>query len=196
MLTAGHTRLQHTLQALAAIPDAELAAVLRLFQPIHIAKDGFFVRAGERPSTIGFLVAGLLRLYYLDEDGNEWTKSFCVEGEFIGAYRALLENAPSQLFIQALEPTTLLVASYAAYQERSDQHICWQIVNRKLIERLFVKKEQRESAFLLDDATTRYQTFLAEYPSLEQRVKQHQIASYLGITPVSLSRLRAQLKRS
>jgi CRP-like cAMP-binding protein len=131
-------------------------------------------------------------LYYLDATGTEWTKSFCVAGNVVAAYSALLRGEPSRLYIQALEPSTLLIADFAAYQTLTLEHPCWQIVNCKLAESLFIKKEQRESELLLDDAPTRYQKFLDEYPGLEARVKQYHIASYLGITPVSLSRIRAQ----
>jgi CRP-like cAMP-binding protein len=142
------------------------------------------------------VVSGLLRLYYIDANGNEFIKSFCVENEIVAAYSALLLHEPSRLFIQALEPSTLLVADFAEYQAVSAQHACWQMVNSRIAETLFIKKEKREAALLLDDAETRYRAFLAEYPQLEQRVKQHHIASYLGITPVSLSRIRARLRRS
>jgi CRP-like cAMP-binding protein len=69
-----------------------------------------------------------------------------------------------------------------------------QQLNCKIAESLFIKKERREATLLLDDAKTRYLNFLEEYPGLETRLKQYHIASYLGITPVSLSRVRAQLK--
>lgn len=187
--------LSARLHALAALPDSEIVKARAIFQPQRLPRGGFFVRAGELPQTLGFVVSGLLRLYYLREDGSEYTKSFCVEHEFVGAYRALLCAEPSRLFIQALEPVTLLVARYQDYQTLSAGHPGWETVNRKLAERLFLKKEQRESALLLDDAQTRYIEFLAEYPGLEHRLKQHQIASYLGITPVSLSRIRARLRR-
>jgi CRP-like cAMP-binding protein len=131
-------------------------------------------------------------LYYRDARGTEWTKAFCLAGTVVAAYSALLRGEPSRLSIQALEPSTLLVADFDSYQTLTAEHPCWQIVNRKLAEGLFIKKEQRESELLLDDASTRYQNFLDEYPGLEARVKQYHIASYLGITPVSLSRIRAQ----
>lgn len=195
MASQGLIELSATLRALAALPDAEIARAQAIFAPRRLRPGAFFVQAGEQPATLGFVVAGLLRLYYLREDGSEYTKSFCAEREFVAAYRALLCAEPSRLFIQALEPSALLVAPYQAYQTLSAGHPGWETVNRKLAERLFLKKEQRESALLLDDAQTRYIDFLAEYPGLHHRLKQHQIASYLGITPVSLSRIRARLRR-
>lgn len=180
------------LQSLADIPHSEFERVRMVFRPACLAKGQYFIQAGEVPTTFGFLVSGLCRLYYLDTSGTEWTKSFCLANTVIAAYSALLLGEPSRLFIEALEDSTLLVADYAMYQTLTRDHPCWQILSGKFAEGLFIKKEQRESELLLDDAPTRYAKFLTEYPGLESRVKQYHIASYLGITPVSLSRIRAQ----
>ena len=122
------------------------------------------------------------------------TMSFCAENVFVAAYSALLMKQPSRLFIQALEDTKLLVADYSVYRSLSESQAGLQRLNCRIAEFLFIKKERRESALLLDDAKTRYLSFLEEYPGLEARLKQHHIASYLGVTPVTLSRIRAQLK--
>lgn len=190
-----HKQLTQLLQSISTIPESELAKVQEIFRPVQLAKGDFFARAGERPQTLGFVTSGLLRLYYIDPDGDEFSKSFCDENSFVAAYSALLTGVPSRIFIEALEDSTLLVANYDAYQALSEGHLCWQIVNRKIAETLFIKKELRESELLLDDAQTRYLRFQAEYPGLDGRLKKYQIASYLGITPVSLSRIRTQLKK-
>ncbi|NOX88755.1 MAG: Crp/Fnr family transcriptional regulator [Calditrichaeota bacterium] len=182
------------LRSVTEIPDAEVEKISGIFKYKKLDKGEFFIRAGERPQTIGFIISGILRLYYLKDDGGEFTKSFCVENEMVAAYSALLLKEQSRLYIEALEDSSLLVASYESYEKISSGHICWQIINQKLAEALFIKKEKRESELLLDDAKTRYLKFLDDYPGLEKKVKQHHIASYLGITPVSLSRIRSKLK--
>ena len=190
MANKKHLPFIQFLQNLADIPTAEIKKATGLFQPTQIKKNTFFIRGGETPKNIAFLISGLMRLYYIDPNGTEFTKSFCVENDVVAAYSALLLNEPSRLFIQALEDSVLLVAPYSAYKRLINSHICWQQINHKLTETLFIKKEKRESQLLLDDAQTRYMTFLAEYPSLDKRLKQHHIASYLGIKPQSLSRIR------
>ncbi|NET74288.1 MAG: Crp/Fnr family transcriptional regulator [Sphaerospermopsis sp. SIO1G2] len=187
-----HTQLHRFLRYLTPIPDDQLLAVDRLFQPLFLPKGNFFVEAGVVPHRLGFVVSGLLRLFYIDPDGNEYTKSFRPENGVIAAYSGLLLQQPSRLHIEALEDTQLLVAHYDAYKALTAQHPCWEIVGRKLAESLFIKKEERESQLLLDDAATRYQHFLHDYPGLEPRLKQYHIASYLGITPATLSRIRSQ----
>jgi CRP-like cAMP-binding protein len=196
MSSQPYQQLFHVLRSLTEIPDSEINKLSNIFHPVKLTTGEHFIKAGELPKTIGFVLSGLLRLYYLDNFGAEFTKSFCLSNEFIAAYSALLLNQPSRLFIEALEDTSLLVANYTDYQKITQEHPCWQIVNCKLTQALFIKKEKRESELLLDNATTRYLNFLAEYPQLETRVKQYHIASYLGITAVSLSRIRATLQKN
>jgi CRP-like cAMP-binding protein len=194
MLTQEQTQLIAVVRSLINLPEAEDINIASLFQTHTLKRSEFFVRAGDVPQTIGFMISGILRLYYVDADGSEFTKLFCAENSFVAAYSALLQRQPSRLFIQALEDSTLLIADYAAYRSLCETNSCWQQLNCKIAESLFIKKEKRESALLLDDAKTRYLSFLEEYPGLETRLKQLHIASYLGITPVTLSRIRAQLK--
>lgn len=194
MLTQELTQLIAILRSLINLPEDETIKATNLFKIYTLEQGDFFVCAGDMPKTIGFVISGILRLYYVDRDGNEYTKSFCAENSFVAAYSALLLQQPSRLFIQALEDTKLLIADYSAYRVLSENHVCWQALNCKIAEILFIKKEKRESALLLDNAKIRYLSFQEEYPGLETRIRQHHIASYLGITPVTLSRIRAQLK--
>lgn len=184
------------LRSITDIPNAEMEKILGIFHVSKLQKNQFLVGAGETPTTLGFLVSGIMRLYYISDSGFEFTKSFCVQGDVIAAYTALLNKEPSKLFIQALEDSTLLIANYEEYQAVTAESPCWQKVNQNIVERLFMKKEKRESALLLDSAQTRYMEFRNEYPGLESRIKQRLIASYLGITPVTLSRIRARLRKS
>ncbi len=188
-----YKQFHQVLQSITPVPDNELKKAEKIFHPAQLEKGSFFVQAGEVPQTLGFVISGLLRLYYIDGSGNEFTKSFCIENSFVAAYSALLLREPSRLFVETVEDSLLLVAKYDTYQTLSSEGNCWQIINRKLAETLFIKKEKRESELLLDDATTRYLRFLTEYPGLETRLKQYHIASYLGVTPVTLSRIRMQL---
>ena len=194
MLTQELIQLITILRSLINLPEDEAIKATNLFKIYTLERGDFFVHAGDVPKTIGFVISGILRLYYVDRDGNEYTKSFCAENSFVAAYSALLLQQPSRLFIQALEDTKLLIADYSAYRVLSENHACWQALNCKIAEILFIKKEKRESALLLDNAKIRYLSFQEEYPGLETRIRQHHIASYLGITPVTLSRIRAQLK--
>ncbi len=174
------------------IPEEELRKVLAHTKTITVEKDGYFLRAGEVPGRIGYLKSGLMRLFYIDLNGLEVNKHFCIENTLAISYSAFLLQTESRFFIQALEDSTLVTIDYQTYQELLGGHICWQIVARKLAEMVFILKEKREAELLLNSAQERYQQFLADYPNLETRIAQYHIASYLGITPESLSRIRSK----
>ena len=176
------------------IPEEELRKALTYTRTITVEKDNYFLRAGEVPGRIGYLRSGLIRLFYIDLNGLEVNKHFCLENTLVISYSAFLQQTESKLFIQALEDSTLVTIDYQAYQELLNSHNCWQIVAKKLAEMVFILKEKREAELLLNDAQERYQQFFADYPDLETRIAQYHIASYLGITPESLSRIRANLK--
>ncbi len=195
MLSEDHLQFSQFLRKITDVPSDELEKAVRIFRPMQLNKNSFFVMAGDVPDNVGFLLSGILRFFYVDEDGKEYTKSFCEENNVVAALSALLLNEPARYFIQALESSSLLVAPYTAYQELLAGHRCWQILDHKFTQALFIKKEKREAELLLDDAETRYLSFLAEFPELNKRLKQHYIASYLGITPVTLSRIRSKLKK-
>lgn len=193
MLNPIDHQLTRILQSITEIPDEQIEKLSDVFYPSSLSSGQFLIQAGEIPTQIGFVVSGLMRLYYVNSAGVELTKAFCPENHFVAAYSALLLNKPARFFIEAIEDTSLLLANYQAYKQLCAAHPCWQTLDHRLVEGLFIKKEKREGELLLEDATTRYQIFLAEYPNLEHRVKQYHIASYLGISPVSLSRIRKSL---
>ncbi len=161
-----------------------------LFQPRALDAGDYFIRAGEMSERLAFVNSGLLRFFYTTPDGREFNKSFSRENEFAGAYSAYLAREPARFAIQALEPCRLLAAKIDDIVALFERDLCWQKLGRLLVERLYVKKEQREAELLLDDAASRYRRFQQAYPGLEQRLPQYHVASYLGITPVALSRIR------
>lgn len=196
MKTELYQALYDGLVKYSPIPFEEFQKLIKISKICNLEKGDHFVQSGQKPNSIGFVVSGILRLYYINNIGEEFNKSFCVEGDFVASYSALLQNKESRLSVQALENTSLLEIAYSKYVELLKNHPSWQVLGRILAENLFIKKEQKESQFLLDSAETRYLEFLKEYPYLERRIKQYHIASYLGITPVALSRIRAKLKDS
>ncbi|MEM9074397.1 MAG: Crp/Fnr family transcriptional regulator [Myxococcota bacterium] len=163
---------------------------LDLFRPLSLDRGDVFEPAGEPATRIAFIESGLLRMFYTRADGRAFNKSFVAELDFCAALESLLDGRPSRLSIEALEPSRLLVARYADFRALYDVDPYWERLGRLFIERLYLKKARKEAAFLLDSAAERYETFLREYPALEARVPDYHVASYLGVTPESLSRLR------
>jgi CRP-like cAMP-binding protein len=186
--------LRGAVDHLVSPPQEEWQRFNQLFHPRSLSEGEYFIRAGESSEYFGFVNAGLVRFFYQTPRGTEFNKSFAQENQFMGAYSAYLTTTATRFSIQAMEETHILVAKIRNIVNLYDKHKCWEKLGRILAEQLYIKKEQREAEFLLDDAETRYQTFLAQYPDLENRLAQYHIASYLGITPVALSRIRKKQK--
>jgi CRP-like cAMP-binding protein len=140
-----------------------------------------------------FVCSGLLRAYYLADTGTESNKAFIAENEFAGPLPAAALDAPVICGIQALEPSTLLVASYTDFVTLLEEHPVFGQFQRKLMVWLLSRKEVRTRSLLQGGARERYLDFIERYPQLIGRVPQYHIASYLGITEVHLSRLRRTL---
>ncbi len=175
------------------IPRGELQEFFKLKKTMSVEKNAFFLRAGEVPDRIGYVVSGLMRLFYVTEAGAEVNKHFCVERSLAVNYNAFLRRERSRIYIQALEETKLLAIDYDAYVHLLDRHECWRTIAGKLSEMLVVLSHKRESELMLMNAAERYSQFMLDYPNLSARLTQYHIASYLGITPESLSRIRASL---
>jgi CRP-like cAMP-binding protein len=176
------------------IPKEELYALISRSKTMIVDKGDYFLKEGDIPRKIGFVRSGLLRLYYIDNSGKDITKHFCPEYTLAISYSGFIRQQPSRFFIQALEKTKLLTIDKSTYDYLLNRNTCWQITARKLAEIVFFLKEKREAELLMDDAYTRYQQFIKDFPNLINRVKQYYISSYLGITPESLSRIRTQIR--
>lgn len=183
--------LRGVLGRLATIPETEWAYFEQQLTWRVIDKGEHAVRPDDMCRQISFNAKGLFRMYYTTPDGSEYIKSFIPENHFVTSYSSLLLDTPSFLAIEALERSEVVSFSYQTLQELYRRHICWETVGRKMVENLYIKKEARERQMLLCSAEERYRIFLAEFPGLDNRVPQYHIASYLGISPVSLSRIRA-----
>lgn len=175
------------------MPAEAKDALRSIFVEAEVAKGSDFIREGEVAKQIAFIEEGLLRSYYISPHGLERNKHFFEAGSFVAPLTSLVTQQPSPVYIGALEDSKVLVASYDALERLYMKHLELNILGRKLVEFGWITKERRETQLIMLDATQRYRAFLAEYPGLDQRIPQYHIASYLGITPVQLSRIRSQM---
>ncbi|WP_239615589.1 Crp/Fnr family transcriptional regulator [Cohnella mopanensis] len=185
--------LYEGIQRLSPIPIEEWNVFRQFAFPKTVAKNAHLVREGEQVDSIAICMSGLFRLYYTTPDGGEFNKSFCAKHEFLASYSSLLLGTSSFFSIQALVDSELIVVRYSDFQSLFTRHVCWERLGRILTEQLFVKKETRERELLLLSAEERYRLFNAKYGHLAEQIPQYHIASYLGITPVALSRIRRKL---
>ena len=180
-------------QSISNISLSDLSLIDNIFYSSTVKKNEFFVKAGENPDKFGLIISGIFRYFYIDNDGKEYTKYFALENDLLISYSAILLGEVSRFYIEALENSEILISSFKTFNELTENNLSWNKIARKLIEQQYIKKEIREYQFLFDDAETRYLHFLDEYPDLIESVKHYHIASYLGITPVALSRIRKKL---
>jgi len=142
-------------------------------KPIEIRKGGVLFKQGDIDTSVYVVKSGLLKAYYLTFEGKELVKSFISEGEFIG----------SLIACKSMEPFSDLQAA-----STSNPEVSASVINALI--NLAVKKEKREYEFLCLSAAERYALFKHRTPNLIDRVTQNDIARYLGITPVALSRIK------
>lgn len=161
---------------------------------MQIKPNSFLIRAGEHVEYAYFFSAGLFRMFYLLEDGKEYTKSFSIGPGFVTSYAAMISGTPSAIWVQAMEEAVVIEIPYALLEEQAGRHHSWERVMRKSVEQLYLKKEERERQLLYLSAEERLQAFRERYPGLDRRIPQYLVASYLGINPVSLSRIVNQEK--
>lgn len=185
--------IQNTIAELTNFAALEIAELLEIGTIKTYEPNACFLRAGQIPAKFGFVISGLFRYVYVSEQGKEFTKVFMPEKSFISSYSAMISKKPSHFFIESLEPSKVLTIAYEDWEKLRGINPKWNLLLIKLLEKGYAIKEKREREFLLLDSETRYKIFLEEYPDLEKRVRQFMIASYLGITPVALSRIRKKI---
>ncbi|MEM6428136.1 MAG: Crp/Fnr family transcriptional regulator [Deinococcota bacterium] len=184
------SNMRDALNRWVTLTDHQWDTLASIFHVQHVAARSMVLQPGDDTHDLFFVHKGLLRFFYPADNGQEANKAFIAEGEFAGALAASALNLPVIYGIEALEDTTLLVTPVARFTDLFDEHPVFDRLGRKLTELLLVRKEKRTRSFMQQSAGERYLEFITEHPDLAARVPQYHIASYLGITEVSLSRLK------
>jgi CRP-like cAMP-binding protein len=175
------------------LPPARVEELLSIGRETSVAAFSNFIQAGDIPQRIAWIQKGLFRYVYLNEKGDEFTKAIMPENSFISSYSAMVMGKPSFFSVEALEDSQVLEIAWSDFSRLPEHDVFWLRFLLKLIEKGYITKEKRERDLLLLDAETRYRNFLLEFPGMEQRVRQGIIASYLGIQPETLSRIRRKI---
>ncbi len=158
----------------------------------HIPKKGFFLRAGEVCSTVAFITRGAIR-YYHERNGNEYCGNFTFENSFVTDYDSFLTRQPSLYSFSALEDTDVILLHYKDVQALYNRYKLWERFGRLIAERIFIDVQRRKNSLVFDSPEELYQKLIIDCPKILERVPQHMIATYLGITPVHLSRIRRKV---
>lgn len=189
-----YTVLRSAMDMLVPFTEAEWTAFRDAFRERRVERNEVYLHAGETAQRVGFVAQGLFRMVYTI-DGEERTKDFQHEGQFTGSLASLLIGTPARFSVVAMEPSVLLEIKREQLFDLSDRFPVWDRMRRNYAEQLFLYKEAREASLLLDSHEERYLQFLRERPDLLQRVPLKHIASYLGMTPEALSRIRRRTLR-
>lgn len=156
-------------------------------------KKTLLLSQGEVCKFEAYIIKGCVKKYYIDQNGDEVILQFAVEDWWISDIGSFSEQKPSNLFIETLEDTELLIIDFESKQQLFQEIPKLERVFRIMMQRAYSVLENRFYATVAHSAEARYLEFLSKYPSIPQRVPQQQIASYLGITPESLSRIKSNL---
>lgn len=159
----------------------------------YLGKGEYWIAEGKKEQQIGFVLAGNMRHYYT-KDAEEKTTYFYFENHLVSSYFSALNGQPSQLTIEALTDCQLIIFPYKVLLSLYDKSHSWERFGRKLAEYLVLGLEERMAGLLILTPEERYLQLLQENKKkIIERIPQHLIANYLGITPVSLSRIRRRI---
>ncbi len=176
-----------------ALSEETAGSLAALFRVLQLDRQAAVLMQGERWQQALLVETGLLRLHFTRRDGREFNKSFYADGMLVCPLTLSMREEPSLFGISAIEPTRVWVAPSAAFDRELQRHGLWAGFNRDLLERLVGQKLQREHDLLMLDAEQRYRVFCERHPQLADRVPLLHLASYLGMTDVSLSRVRRRI---
>ena len=154
-----------------------------------------FIKLGSTRKKIGIIETGLIRGYSIKSSGEEVSVIFAKEGEIASTHELIFYNQPSRQIVELLEPTTMLVFDYRDIERLAIDNPRVEQMRNQFIQDFLVKVLHRLETFLIYTPEERYLWLIEEEPSLMQRVQQKHLASFLGITPVSLSRLRSRMSK-
>jgi CRP-like cAMP-binding protein len=163
--------------------------ICEAFKPRRFEKGEHFLLAGDVCRHVAFIESGVFR-FYINREGEDATYYFAAENEFIGEYPSFLRGQPSDRNIQALETAEILLITYDDLQTFYQKVRFGERFGRLIAEEIFVDSIEQLASFYADKPEARYRNFVRQFPQLVQRLPQYYIASYVGIKPQSLSRIR------
>jgi CRP/FNR family transcriptional regulator, anaerobic regulatory protein len=184
-----------TVKQISPLHDEQVGQFLELHEPQSLAKGEHFMREGEVCTHMAFIVEGCFRYYYLDSEGAEHTGQFFFERGWIGDFASCITGRPSVQNFQALEAAVIFRFAWKEIEKLYATDAAFERFGRKLAEGVVIGAQQRSASLLKQSAEERYLEVLHHRPKVMARVPLLLIASYLGIQPESLSRLRARLAK-
>jgi len=160
---------------------------------VEVGKGGHVFAQGDADRSLYYVKSGLLKAYYISEQGKEFIKTFSLPGDLIGSMTSAVSEGGCSFSLVCLEPTSLVRVPFEALQAASEKDLEFANGMIELLIRFSMKKERREYEFLCLSAEERFGCLLQSTPALLTKVTQNDLARYLGITPVGLSRIKKRV---
>lgn len=183
------------LNEISPLSQETIHALSGLFKSVVLKEGAFFIEEGKYAKEIGFLESGVVRAFFVNADGKEYNKQFFVGPTLVGAYTSLLTKQKNRIAQKALTDCKLWTVSFDEIERLYAKFHDLERLGRKIAEYYFIEKEKKELEMALLDAEKRYLILREEFPSLEMKIPQYHIASYLGISPTQLSRVRNKMSK-
>jgi len=185
--------LQHLLVHLAGVLPADTSPLLDLTRVVSVDTNETYIRKGETTRKVAFIEQGIIRAYAIKASGDESTLFLRWEGQIIASHDCIIDGQPSRFIYRALEPTTLLEINYDVLEATLKTHPEYEPLRNFFLMRMLSDSLKNIESFVTLSPEERYRKLIAERIDLVNRVPDKYIASMLGITPVSLSRIRKRI---
>lgn len=184
------SKIIQVLKKIASLSEDDCNNFLKITTTFQLKKGDYWIESGKKNDKIAFLEDGYLRKFYVME-GNEITDFFYFENDFCADLPSIIDNSSPHASIVAMQKTTLTIFSYDDFNELCKTAPALEHLHRVIVEFTFLRFYKRTVSFILQTPKERYEELLVTNPQILQNATQYHIASYLGISPQHLSRLRA-----
>jgi len=168
--------------------------IMSTAKTLELHKDEYFSEAGKIPRHVGFILEGVVRFCYYNNKGQDITQYFIEENSFVSDQQRFEAQVVSSEYIQAVTDCKLLTFSKKDWDEIGNTIVGWDAITGLIMKNCLLKTIERRSPLVSEDATTRYLSFIEHFPGLVNRIPLSHIASYLGITQQSFSRIRKNIR--
>lgn len=189
-----YTELIKVFSEITKLTDQDIVLLQEIFKPKTLKKNEYFLMEGQKNDKAAFIRKGLMR-YYVIKNDEESTLEFSQESEFVADFPSFANRGISTQYIQAVEECELLVTSYDGIQRVYNEISNGNLIGRLVMEHRFVIMVNQLLSIYMHNHEQRYKHFIDNYSSIAQRIPQYLIASYIGIKPQSLSRIRNRLMK-
>lgn len=186
-------QLIDTILQFGSLTNQQIELVKSKVETRKLKAGEYFSEAGKTANYVGFIISGIFRVCYYNKEGEEITRYFIDENNFLVDLNSFSYQIPSSEYIQAVTDVELVVFKRSSLTDLANTIIGWDKITSQITTKALLDKVNRISPMVAEDATTRYKNFLEQFPRMALRIPLSYLASYLGITQQSLSRIRKNI---